>query len=73
MAATAATAPFITGQPSREAFHALTAFASRIKPHRFDQVARLAEPHLERETSLTEPPSRSCVGFTAGFPRAAAT
>ena len=36
-------------------FSALAAFAGRIKPHRFDEVTRLAEPHLERETSLTEP------------------
>lgn len=55
LAATAATAPFIAGQPSREAFSALAAFAYRIKAHRFDQVARLVEPHIEWETSLTGP------------------
>jgi hypothetical protein len=55
LAATAATAPLIARQPSREAFQALAAFADRIDPHRFDQVTQLAGPHLERETSLTEP------------------
>jgi hypothetical protein len=54
-AGAAATAPRIAGQPSREAFHALAAFAVRIKAHRFDEVAQLIEPHLERETYLTEP------------------
>ena len=68
LAATAATAPFIAGQPSREAFSALTAFARRIKPHRFDQVARLVKPHLERETSLTEPAITIVRGLYRGVP-----
>ena len=68
LAATAATAPLIAGQPSREAFHALAGFAGRIKPHRFDEVARLAEPHLERETSLTEPAIAIVRGLYRGIP-----
>jgi hypothetical protein len=68
LAATAATAPLIAGQPSREAFHTLAAFASRIMPHRFDEVARLAEPHLERETSLTEPAITIVRGLYHGVP-----
>ena len=68
LAATAATVPFIAGQPSREAFCALAAFARRIKPHRFDEVARLVEPHLERETSLTEPAITIVRGLYRGIP-----
>jgi hypothetical protein len=55
LAATSATAPVVASQPSRQAFQALAAFADRIDPYRFDEVTRLVEPHLERETSLTEP------------------
>jgi hypothetical protein len=68
LAATAATAPLVASQPSREAFHALTAFADRIDPHRFDEVTRLAEPHLERETSLTEPAITIVRGLYRGVP-----
>jgi hypothetical protein len=39
LAAMAATAPLIAGQPSREAFHALAKCAGRIMPHCFDKVA----------------------------------
>jgi hypothetical protein len=68
LAATAATAPLVAGQPSREAFHALAAFAPRIEPHRFDEVTRLAEPHLERETTLTEPAIAIVRGLYRGVP-----
>ena len=68
LAATAATAPLIAGQPSREAFQALAAFAGRAMPHRFDEVAQLAEPHLERETSLTEPAIAIVRGLYRGVP-----
>lgn len=68
LAAAAMTAPRIAGQPSREAFHALAAFAVRIKAYQFDEVAQLIESHLERETYLTEPAITIVRGLYRGTP-----
>lgn len=69
LAATAATAPLVGGQPPTEAFRALAAFAFRIKMRRFDEVTRLVEPHLERETYLTEPAISIVCGLYRGIPQ----
>jgi hypothetical protein len=55
LSAGAATAPAIAGQPSREAFSALAAFAHRIESEQVDELVELIRPHMEQQTRLTAP------------------
>lgn len=68
LAVTAATTPPVAGQPAREAFLALASFANRIGTDRFAAVVQLMQPHLERETRLTEPALRMLRGLFRTLP-----
>jgi hypothetical protein len=69
LSAGAATAPAIAGQPSREAFNALAAFAHRIEPEQFDELVRLIRPHVEQQTRLTEPTIAIMRGLYRAIPQ----